>query len=88
MNDRVIDYILENLEEGPEFFYDEECSFIRWAYVEILGLILDHPTTPAEEIVEEFEFKCRMFTEMAALAKQRLIFGIAAATAADLMEKI
>ena len=62
-NDSAIYALIEFLYETPEpevywpQHWFEEVSFTRWAAGELMEAILNHPTVPALDTIEEFALK-------------------------------
>lgn len=95
MNERAIMTIiraLDNYSEAPRIDWPdhqkEEVTFSCWALDEILGLVWDHPWTPASETITEFALKLELWTATAVTEEQKRIFAIAAETAWEFLEEI
>lgn len=86
MNDMVVQALADYLDEsdtpsigmGQQEF--EELSISRWAAVELINAIMDHPFYPAEETIFWFATNMRTYSLLAGgeTSKQGLIFLIAA----------
>jgi hypothetical protein len=93
MNDRAITAIENYMEEclfeprlnWPKCTFDQQ-SYSRWAANEILGLIMDHPFTQVDTIVEEFMLKMDYFSCVAKDPNISIIFSIAKGTAEDIFD--
>lgn len=95
MNDRAIQVILNYLEKDsqpPELWMGkrefEELSFSRWTAEELLNAIWDRPFTPAEDTIEAFEIKMKLYALLAEQRSASRIFSVAAQTAEELLEVI
>lgn len=63
----------------------EKRSYSHWAAYEILGLIMDHPLTPPDDIVYEFMLKMVIYSEATESKEKRFIFSTARDTAEDIL---
>lgn len=95
MNERAIMTIIKALDdysEGPRLDWPdhekEEVTFSRWALDEILGLVWDHPWTPASQTIEEFALKLEFWSSTAVTEDQKRIFAVAAETAWEFLQEI
>ena len=83
MNDEAITMILKYLEEclfepkrnWPRSEFDRR-SYSRWAVNEILELLMDHPFTPADIVIDEFIIKMCYFSHLNKKGDQRFMFAI------------
>lgn len=87
-NSIVTRALLEYLEESeqelywPQTSFEESC-FSRWAAVELINAIMDHPMVPAEDTIEEFAIKMHAYSALSNDADTMRLFLIAANFAYD-----
>ena len=87
---RLVQYV-ENMPQPeiswPKHWFDEIC-FSKWAAEELIQSILDHPTIPAQDTVEEFALKMLAYSSISDEKALGGIFSIAAQFAWDCLENL
>lgn len=91
-NDTAIQAFIEYLEESdapeanwPRCRFEEAC-FSRWAAGELIHAILDCPTVPAKNTIEEFAIKMTAYSSLSDGMYAGRIFSIAAQFAHEALE--
>lgn len=63
----------------------EEMTYSRWAALEIVERLMDHPLDPPETVVEDFLLRVALYSQVAKTPTQQRIFSIAEDTAEDIL---
>ncbi len=93
MNDTAIQTILKYVEINlfepgctwPTIYFEER-SYARWAAIEILESIMNHPFRSADEIIEEFIFKMIIYSAWMDNPDICFRFSVAKETAENILE--
>lgn len=80
----INEYFIEPHHRFPTKLF-EEMSYSRWAAFEIVNALLDHPTDPPVEVVENFLLKMALYAQVSESEDKRRIFSIAEDAAEDIL---
>jgi len=86
MNDTALSFVADSIDFYQNYPYTEENSFRHWTLTEIFEAVSNHPWDPASETVWNLELLFRSYVFTAVTSLQKLIFTVAADTAAELLE--
>lgn len=62
----------------------QQRSYARWAAIEILNALMDHPFEPVTDVIEEFQVKMEAFACLAKDMDVSVMFSVAYDTAEDI----
>lgn len=82
-------YIEDYYPEPPFNWYTElfeEMTYSRWAALEIVEQLMDHPLDPPEDVVGNFLLKVALYSQVVGTPVQQRIFSIAEDTAEDVLQ--
>jgi hypothetical protein len=84
----IIEYINERLSVALTSWPKQQFvrrAYSRWAAYELAMLVMDHPLTYPEEVIEDFIFRMECLFRVSEGQKQRYIFSVASDTAEEIL---
>ena len=84
----IVDYMNEYLTEPgkhwPKYWFEQRV-YSRWAANEILERIMEHPSTPPDEVVFDFMHEMSIYASTVNNKEKRFLFLTAKETAEDIL---